>query len=178
MTFQRGHRPYNKIESVTKPDDSKATDAPARDTETTPVVEAKTEPEQTPVVHKERPKRIPLHRQAKEAVPQREGFHRRWVTERPTGHYKDRIKKFQDAGYTIVHEPGLSDRERGIERPSQIDSMTAMPGRDGTRRVLMEIPKEYYAQDQADKQAILDEQEKKRVTPDIPNRYGGIQIEH
>lgn len=91
-----------------------------------------------------RPGRKPLGRQeAKLAYPERPGFKRRWINDKP-----GRVNDAKLAGYSHVEEGGSKPVERTVG--------TAEHG-GGLKAYLMEIPVEFYNEDFAEKQQSLDE---------------------
>jgi S1-C subfamily serine protease len=85
----------------------------------------------------------------------------------------DRIERFQKAGWTPVEGEQVGDAHAGD--PSSVGSATVKSVGAGTKALLMEIPKEYYDADQADKQTKVDELEA-AMEQDIKNKLGGSAI--
>ena len=100
-----------------------------------------------------RPKRTPLGTRNVLTAEPREGFVRRWIND-----VDDRIERAKAAGYSPVQTPTeVGDPKAGAD--SQMGSVVAKSVGGGTRAILMEIPKDYYDEDQAAKQANVDRTE-------------------
>lgn len=100
-----------------------------------------------------RPKRVPVGQKNLLTVPSREGFVRRWVND-----IDDRIERFKAAGY----EPVAGDFQGGDPMCGDAQSVGSVVTKSvggGTKAVLMEIPKEYYQEDQDAKQKQVKELE-------------------
>lgn len=126
---------------------------------------------------KGRKPRVPLGTRNVLQYPQRPGYVRRVVND-----VDDRVQRFKDAGYEIVHgdETG-GDPMAGAA--SKIGSAVSKPVGGGRAGVLMEIPEEYYREDQAAKQAEIDKVEssmKRKSRPDQAEdqlgQYGNVSI--
>lgn len=106
---------------------------------------------------KERTKRVPLGvPRSKLAVPQRQGYKRRWINDDNKG----RLQNAKEGGYTHVVDPNLRVGEDGTaDQPDSRVSRIVGKRDDGKplRAFLMEIPSELYQEDQASKQSALDE---------------------
>lgn len=116
----------------------------------------------------ERPERIPLHRQNLIHAETRPGFVRRLVNDT-----EDRIERFKIAGWAPVEGEQVGDPHAGD--PSSVGSMTVKSVGAGTKAVLMEIPEEYYQEDQKEKHAKVDALEA-AMEQDIKNKLGGSAI--
>jgi hypothetical protein len=101
----------------------------------------------------------------------------------PNFHYRfvndigSRVYNYQQAGYEIVTDGDLTVGDSRVSDASDLGSPRRVVGEQGTTSVLMRIPKEYYEEDQARKNALLDEQDqamKQQATKDLD--YGKIQI--
>lgn len=90
--------------------------------------------------------------EAQMTTTQRPGFVRRWVNDVP-----GRLAAFQEAGYEFVTEDGAADKNSDIGGSRQ--SINVGTNKDGSpmRAYLMEQREDYYREDQADKQATVDE---------------------
>lgn len=116
-----------------------------------------------------RPKRTPLGIRNVLTAEQRPGFVRRWVND-----VDDRLSRAKEAGYSPVLKPAdTSDPRAGAD--SQMASAVAKSVGGGTRAVLMEIPEEFYREDQTAKQRAVDATESGlRRQPGIKGQqYGG-----
>lgn len=104
-----------------------------------------------------RKERVPLGvARSQLAVPQREGYTRRWVNDDGKG----RLQKALDGGYNYVDDPDLRvGQDDGGSRTDSRVSRVVGTKKDNSpmRAYLMEIPSELYREDQASKQAELDE---------------------
>ena len=99
-------------------------------------------------------------------------FHYRFVND--TG---SRVYNYQQAGYEIVTDGDITVGDSRVSDASDLGSPRRVVGNQGKTSVLMLIPKEYYEEDQARKNALLDEQDqamKQQATKDLD--YGKIQI--
>lgn len=101
----------------------------------------------------------------------------------PSFHYRfvndvgSRVYNYQQAGYEIVTDGDLTVGDSRVSDASDLGSPRRVVGDQGTTSVLMRIPKEYFDEDQAKKNAALDEQDqamKQQATKDLD--YGKIQI--
>lgn len=134
-----------------------------------------------------RTERVPLGvPRTKLSAPKRHGYQRRWVNDDGKG----RLQNAKAGGYTFVEDPDLRVGED--DGASKSDSrVSRIVGRrdDGKplRAFLMEIPSELFKQDQASKQAALDEMDrairKGRVRSDgeehryVPEQGRAIKID-
>jgi hypothetical protein len=94
-------------------------------------------------------KRVPLGSRNKLKYPARPGFYRRVVND-----IDDRIQQFKDAGY----EPVVGDMlggEVGVNDPKKLGAIVSKPVGNKITGVLMEIPLEFYEEDQKAKQEKL-----------------------
>ncbi len=139
--------------------------------------ENQTPDKKSPGKDKKRP-RVPLGTRNVLTFSKRPGYVRRIVND-----VDDRIQRFNDAGYEIVHgEETGGDPLAGAA--SKIGSAVSKPVGGGTMGVLMEIPEEYYNEDQAAKHAEIDKVEasmKRKSRPDQAadnqlGQYGDISI--
>lgn len=116
----------------------------------------------------ERPERIPLHRQNIINADTRPGYVRRLVNDTD-----DRIERFKKAGWAPVEGEQIGDPHTGD--PSSIGSASVKSVGAGMKAVLMEIPQEYYDEDQKDKQKKVNELES-AMEQDIKSKLGGSAI--
>ena len=110
---------------------------------------------------KQRVERTPIHAQTVLLHAEREGFKQRWVSD-----YPGRIEKFLLAGYAFVRKEGAKLSTEQIQDPSMMDdscirrvvnkSLAEGSGRHG---YLMEIPLEWWNDDQDAKMKKLDKSE-------------------
>lgn len=91
-------------------------------------------------------KRIPLHSQRGEWIMRREGYYRRWVNDQG-----DRIDKFLRGGYTFVSSEEMPEALRSKE-PSERGDYARKAVGNGIIAYCMEIPQEWWEEDQKAKQ--------------------------
>lgn len=101
-----------------------------------------------------RVKRIPISARNKLVAEGREGFHRRWVNDVP-----GRLEQFEQAGYVQVTDPTKVGDPRAADA-SQLGSVVRKPVGGGIDAVLMEIPEEFYREDQDAKEHALKQKER------------------
>jgi len=94
-----------------------------------------------------RPERKPLNRRDKLKFESRPGYVRRIVNDVEDGM---RVQAFKEAGYEIVRTP-TKGGDTGAGADSQLGSPVMRSVGGGTMGVLMEIPKKWYDEDQAEK---------------------------
>lgn len=104
---------------------------------------------------KNRPKRTPLgERNILTVGNKRKGFNQRWIND-----VDDRIERAKAAGYTPVMRPTeVGDPRAGAA--TQVGDIVRKPVGGGITAVLMEIPDEYYQEDQAAKEAEIKSKER------------------
>lgn len=90
----------------------------------------------------------------------------------------DRIAEFQDRGYEIVTDGEVTVGDKRVGKVSASGSPVEISVGQGTRALLMRIPKEFYAEDQKAKAANIAaiEADIKAETRKDGN-YGSIKIE-
>jgi hypothetical protein len=122
---------------------------------------------------KKRPKRIPLGTRNVLKYPKREGYVRRVVND-----VEDRVHMFQQAGYEIVQKKDLPSGDPRAGDASQMGMPVSKNVGNGVKGVLMEIPEEYYLEDQVRKQAGVSAQESsmKQSKGGVEGAYGDIGI--
>lgn len=133
----------------------------------------------------ETPEPAPMVRQRKERRPiattdvltasARPGYVRRFVNDSP-----GRVQRFIDAGYEPVRDPSANRSEFG-GTSALGDSVIRQDVGSGKTAVLMEIPQEWYDEDQAKKQERVDSLEnglRRNIGPyaDHNGQYGTVKI--
>ena len=99
----------------------------------------------------ERPKRKPITKRNVLTSKARPGYVNRWVND-----IDDRIMMFEEAGWKVVRKDSQDTSEKKAEEPSKLGSIVRKAVGGGYYAVLMEIPQEWYDEDQAAKQAEKD----------------------
>lgn len=89
----------------------------------------------------------------------------------------DRVQRFLDAGYEVVtqEEAGPIGDPR-VDSSQGTSSIVEKGVGMGTKAVLMKIPKEFYEEDQANKQKRVDELEAMMKQDAKKGRYGDLTI--
>lgn len=118
-------------------------------------------------------KRVPLGTRDRLRYPERKGYHRHVFNDQ-----NDRIQRALDAGYEFVedHLPGGDPRAGD---PTQVGSKVMKEVGGGTKGYLMEIPMEYYEEDQKAKQdkiTLLESQMKRDRKDGVSDLYGKVSI--
>lgn len=67
---------------------------------------------------------------------------------------EDRVELFKERGYEIVTDAQVGDSR--VDKPSSLGSTTEISVGQNVKAVVMRIPKEWYQEDQAVKQAQID----------------------
>lgn len=128
---------------------------------------------------KNRPQRTPLNRKHVLAAKSRPGFHRCYVNEEPGN-----VEAYLAAGYTIVEGEENALKDKGVQDTSQLGSavrhtVNRNPNASSRTAILMEIPQEWFDEDQAAKQKELDIQEMTWNPDEVqkwnPALYGELQ---
>lgn len=109
-------------------------------------------------------KRVPLGRRNILKYPDRPGYKRRVVND-----LDDRVLIFQQAGWEPVSQEDLLDQDARIGA-SRMGLTARKPVGGGVHGVLMEIPEEYYLEDQKAKQDEI-----KRLEDDMRRNRGGVE---
>lgn len=100
-----------------------------------------------------RVRRTPLSVRNKLSLKNRDpNYHYRFVNVKD-----DRVEQFKEQGYEIVLGTEVGDLR--VDNPSALGSATEVSVGHATKAVLMRIPLEWYKEDQAFKQAKIDELE-------------------
>lgn len=122
---------------------------------------------------KKRPKRVPLGTRNVLKYPERKGYIRRVVND-----VEDRIQRFKQAGYEIVQKKDLPSGDPRAGDASQMGMPVSKNVGNGVKGVLMEIPEEWYIEDQKAKQDKLLAQEAamKQNKGGVEGGYGDIGI--
>ena len=112
----------------------------------------------------------PTHRlgglQLKLQAPGREGYYRRWIVDRP-----GRLSDAEQAGYTYVVDPNIKIGENpdDVNKREGLDSRTSKTvgsNADGSPQMayLMEMPLDWYRENQDEKDKLLKEKEKQAAS--------------
>ena len=98
-----------------------------------------------------RKKRVPLGTRDRLRYPKRKGYTRRVFNDD-----HDRIQRALDAGYEFVTEPDLPGGDPQVGDASQMGKKVSKEVGSGIKGYLMEIPDEYYEEDQKAKMDKID----------------------
>jgi hypothetical protein len=124
---------------------------------------------------KPRPKRTPIGDRDVLKVDKRAGYHLRWVNDDQN---RQRIQAFLDAGYGFVTEPVQIPADGESGRPTQMGERVSRSVGGGVQAYLMQIPIEFYREDQKKKAERVDRKEESIQTSanKVEGRYGDIVI--
>ena len=122
---------------------------------------------------KKRPKRVPLGTRNVLRYPERPGYVRRVVND-----VEDRIYRFQQAGYEIVQKKDLPSGDPRAGDASQMGMPVSKSVGNGVKGVLMEIPEEYYREDQKARQDKItaNEMAMKQSKGGVEGGYGDLDL--
>jgi hypothetical protein len=129
----------------------------------------------TPKRQSERPSRASLSQRNRLSIKDRDpNYHYRLVNANLQSD-PDRVERMQEIGYEVV--PGKKVGQTGdsqVDNPSPVGSAGQISVGKGDKAVWMRIRKDWYQEDQAEKQAEIDEVEQQQK-----NRadYGSLKIE-
>ena len=123
----------------------------------------------------ERPRRTPVGQRNKISVRDRDpNYHYRLVSVNLEAD-PDRLEDFKAAGYEIVPADKAGPiGDKQVDKPSAVGSAGLISVGQGTKQVLMRIPKDWYQDDQKVKQAEIEatEQQSQKSGAD----YGKVEI--
>lgn len=123
----------------------------------------------------ERPRRVPVGQRSRISLRERDpNYHYRLVNANLESD-PDRVQSLMDAGYEIVPRKTIGKTgDSRVDSASALGSASEVSVGQGTKAVWMRIPKEYYVEDQAAKQAEVDRTEQ-RAQKDGAD-YGKVTI--
>ena len=103
----------------------------------------------------ERPKRIPVsgNRDILVIPNMDPNYMYRWVSDKDNG---QRLQKFLEGGYEFVKNDGQGDNKLSVSDYKSVGSVLTRYAGGGVTLVAMRIPREWYDEDQAAKQAEID----------------------
>ena len=122
---------------------------------------------------KKRPKRVPLGTRNVLKYPERPGYRRRVVND-----VEDRVQRFKEAGYEIVQRKNLPSGDPRAGDASQMGMPVSKSVGNGVKGVLMEIPEDWYLEDQKAKQEKLlaAEAAMKQSKGGVEGGYGDLNL--
>jgi hypothetical protein len=123
-------------------------------------------------LRRQRPQRRPIGTGNVLTAAQRPGFVRRFVND-----HDGRVERFLEAGYEIVRNPAADTSDPKAGKASNLGSPVRKSVGGGMHAVLMEIPADWYAEDQANKQREISDVEQSMQRPNVGDgQYGSINI--
>lgn len=131
---------------------------------------------QTPQVASARPRRSPIEAKNRLSVKNKEDGYVYRIVNSNLNADPDRVERFIEQGYEIVPQD-----KAGRIGDKRVDNATS-PGSSefsvggGTKALLMRIKKEWYEEDQAAKQQLVDDQEQTMKRPNNAD-YGQIKLD-
>lgn len=88
----------------------------------------------------------------------------------------DRVEQMKAAGYDVVSAKDVTIGDRRINVASTEGTAATASVGGGVKAVVMRIPKEWYEEDQARKQAVVDETEAATKADALKGTYGRFDI--
>lgn len=89
----------------------------------------------------------------------------------------DRVSRFEAAGYEVVKSKDVSVGDKRVEAPTSEGSIARISVGGGQKGVVMRIPRDWYNEDQANKQREVDATEDSITKPsDRDGGYGRTTI--
>ena len=125
-------------------------------------------------INKQKPKRVPLGRRnvlKVTGLTDDKDFHYHWFND-----VDDRLSNCLEAGYEFVQRSGLSAGDKTVESARGTDSIMKKGVGGGKVAYLMRIPMEIWLQDQAAKQAEVDQLDAGIKSPKVDGSYGKVEI--
>jgi hypothetical protein len=109
---------------------------------------------------KERPKRAPLEGRSRLKIRNPDPNYHYRIVNANLDNDPDRVERLQDIGYEVVPKDAVGQvQEKRVDDPSALGSAGQISVGQGTKAVVMRIPKDWFNDDQRAKQAEIDEQE-------------------
>lgn len=122
-----------------------------------------------------RPKRVPLHNRQVLSVEHQDPNYVYRIVNTNLEKDPERVQRFIEAGYEIVPKKDAGQiGDNRVDNPSAPGSASLISVGQGTKAVLMRIRKEFYVEDQADKQSKIDELEGTMKRPTNVD-YGAVE---
>lgn len=100
----------------------------------------------------------------------------------PDYHYRvvndlgDRVERFKEIGYEVVTDKNIKVGDARVATPKAEGSPVTASVGQGTKGIVMRIPREWFNEDQAEKQKYVDELEESTRATRAGN-YGKIEID-
>lgn len=119
-----------------------------------------------------RPARTPVGKRQKLFVKGKDPeFEYRFVNDTDS-----RIDAFLDAGWTIDEAKNVKIGDKRVDVPTSEGAKAQVSVGSGMKAFLMKIPKEFYAEDQATKQAAINELEGTMKNDALAGNYGKLDL--
>lgn len=88
----------------------------------------------------------------------------------------DRVQEFLDAGYEVVDSTSVRVGDKRVNSASSEGSISQISVGQGQKAFVLRIKKEWYAEDQAAKQARVNELESATKAKALDGTYGKLEI--
>lgn len=119
-----------------------------------------------------RVRRTPIgKRNVLSVVGKEAGYEYRFVND--TG---DRVETFKENGWEVVPNKGVRIGDKRVSAATPEGSIAKASVGDGIQAVLMRIPTEYYEEDQAAKQALVNASEEATRQKALDGTYGKLEL--
>lgn len=89
---------------------------------------------------------------------------------------EDRVSEFEEQGYEVVMDNKVQVGDKRVSKASTEGTVKRISVGGGAKAVVMRIPKEWYNEDQAAKQAHVDATESATKKEGLDGNYGKIEI--
>lgn len=88
----------------------------------------------------------------------------------------DRVQEFIDAGYEIVSEDSVKVGDKRVNKASAEGTVAQVSVGQGQKAFVMRIKKEWYQEDQAAKQEVVNQTEAATKAKALDGTYGKLEI--
>lgn len=89
---------------------------------------------------------------------------------------EDRIQQFVELGYEIVKDKDVTVGDKRVDKATSEGSLKQLSVGGGQKAFVMRIPKDWYDEDQATKQAYVDSSEAATKEKALNGTYGKLEI--
>lgn len=127
------------------------------------------------ILDAKKPTRIPMGRRnvlKVHGLEEDENYHYRFFND-----VGDRLLQCLDAGYEFVPKEGMQVGDKTVDSARGTESVVKKGVGNGVVAYLMRIPREFWEEDQAAKQRLVDQSEEGIRKPKVDGAYGSVTTE-